>query len=119
MQMLKLVIKPCKHESVPPPLLSPAPLFLVAFQRIVREEIRLEVGQLVEVVALPPLPLVELLLLGQLQADVVRFLVSLPVLALPLRLCGNEKFRECFVCKKYILVFGEKIIFTCLLAKYG
>ena len=113
MQILKLVIKPCKHELVPPPLLSPAPLFLVAVHRTVCEEIRLEVGQLIEVVALPPLPLVELLLLGQLQADVVRFLVSLPVLALPLRLCGNEKFRECFVCKKYKFLERKLSLLVC------
>ena len=73
--------------SVPPPLLTPAPLLPPTLLKwIFFQEIGAEVGQLIEVVALPLPVLVEPLLLRHLQPDVVTFLERNTLLASSLRL---------------------------------
>ena len=83
--------------SVPPPLPSPPPLLLppTIIKWIFFQEVGAEVGQLIEVVALPLPVLVELLLLRHLQPDVVTFLERNTLLASSLRLM-NKKISECF-----------------------
>ena len=87
MQIQKKLQITAIYTSVPPPLLSPAPLLPPTLLKwIFFQKVGAEVGQLIEVVA-PPLPvLVELLLLRHLQPDVVTFLERNTLLASSLRL---------------------------------